>query len=176
MNDLPAIQLRIAGQKDAQMLAILGARTFSETFAGDNKPEDMAEYLRGAFSEQKQSEELSDPDSVFIVAESEGKPVGYARLLGRSTATCITGDRPIELVRIYVIQELKGRKVGSLLMQKCLDEARGRGYDTIWLGVWEHNPNAIVFYQKWGFSKAGTHAFLLGKDLQEDWIMQLSLG
>lgn len=176
MNDHHVIQLRLAGPQDVAMLADLGAKTFFESFAVYNTPEDMESYLRMSFSEQKQAEELSTPDSIFIIAESEGKPVGYARLLGGSTETCITGARPIELVRIYVLQEWKGRKVGSLLMQKCLEEARGGGYDTIWLGVWENNPGAIAFYQKWGFIKAGTHTFMLGQDVQEDWIMQRSLG
>lgn len=175
MNDLHPIQIRIAGSQDAQLLADLGAKTFYDAFAAYNTPEDMAGYLHGAFSEQKQAEELSAPGSVFLVAESEEEPVGYARLLGGSMETCITGSKPVELVRIYVLQEWKGKKVGGLLMQKCLDEARGRGYDSIWLGVWENNPNAIAFYQKWGFTKVGTHAFLLGRDLQEDWIMQRSL-
>jgi ribosomal protein S18 acetylase RimI-like enzyme len=175
MVDNQAVHLRIAGVQDAELLASLGAKTFSDSFAVDNTAEDMVDYLQESFSKQKQAEELEMADSVFIIAESEGEAIGYARLLGRSTETCITGPKPVELVRIYVLQAWKGKRVGSLLMQKCLEEARGRGYATIWLGVWENNPNAIAFYQKWGFEKVGTHTFKLGSDLQQDWIMQRSL-
>lgn len=175
MIDNQAVHLRIAGLQDAELLARLGARTFSDQFAADNTAEDMAEYLQKAFSKQKLIDELEIAESVFIIAESEGNAIGYARLLGGSTETCVSDTNPVELVRIYVVQEWKGKRVGSLLMQKCLEEARGRGYATIWLGVWEKNPNAITFYQKWGFEKVGTHTFKLGSDLQQDWIMQRSL-
>ena len=36
--------------QDAELLAELGARTFSETFAVDNTPENMAAYLAAAFT------------------------------------------------------------------------------------------------------------------------------
>jgi len=175
MIDNQTVHLRIAGVQDAELLASLGAKTFSDSFAVDNTAKDMVDYLQESFSKQKQAEELEMADSVFIIAESEGEAIGYARLLGGSTETCITDPKPVELVRIYVLQAWKGKRIGSLLMQKCLEEARGRGYVTIWLGVWENNPNAIAFYQKWGFEKVGTHTFKLGSDLQQDWIMQRSL-
>jgi ribosomal protein S18 acetylase RimI-like enzyme len=46
------------------------------------------------------------------------------------------------------------------------------GARTIWLGVWERNARAIAFYHKQGFVQAGTQRFLLGDDLQTDWVMQ----
>jgi len=176
VNDV-SIKLRFAQLDDADLLANLGATAFAQAFGADNTPEDMADYLQSSFSVDKLTEELSAQGSIFIIAEMEaGGAVGYARLLGNSTETCVTGERPIELVRIYVLQEWIGKKIGGMLMQACLTEARGRGYDVIWLGVWEKNERAIAFYQKWGFTKAGTHTFLLGKDLQHDWVMQQSLG
>src|SRR5256885_12874476 len=57
--------------EDAELLAELGARTFSETFAPDNTPEDIAAYLASAFSPAQQAEELADPDCLFQIARSE---------------------------------------------------------------------------------------------------------
>ena len=37
-----AVHVRRAANEDAELLAELGARTFEETFAKDNSPEDMA--------------------------------------------------------------------------------------------------------------------------------------
>ncbi|MEY3918157.1 MAG: Protease synthase and sporulation negative regulatory protein 1, partial [Bacteroidota bacterium] len=45
----------------------------------------------------------------------------------------------------------------------------------IWLGVWEHNPRAIRFYEKQGFVKFDQHIFQLGDDEQTDILMKLSL-
>jgi ribosomal protein S18 acetylase RimI-like enzyme len=41
--------------------------------------------------------------------------------------------------------------------------------------VWEHNQRAIDFYTRWGFEKFGDIDFLLGNDLQNDWMMQRPL-
>jgi ribosomal protein S18 acetylase RimI-like enzyme len=41
----------------------------------------------------------------------------------------------------------------------------------MWLSVWQKNPRAIAFYQKWGFEIAGTATFTIGSDVQTDWIM-----
>jgi ribosomal protein S18 acetylase RimI-like enzyme len=38
--------------------------------------------------------------------------------------------------------------------------------------VWEKNANAIAFYRKMGFAKAGTHDFYMGSKRQTDFIMR----
>lgn len=169
----PGIIFRQAGANDAALLAEIGRCSFEAAFGADNSPEDMAAYLESAFSETIQASELAQAGSLFIIAETEeGQPVGYSRLLAGSSETCITGQRPVELVRFYMMPDWIGKGTAGLLMQETLKTARGRGYDVVWLGVWQENPRAIKFYQKWGFTIAGTHTFLLGSDPQTDWIMQ----
>jgi diamine N-acetyltransferase len=175
MKNLDRIRIRTAVQDDAQLLADLGAAAFFQAFAKDNSAADMAAYLESAFSYEKQRDEIAEPGSIFVIGEIDGEPAGYARLLGGSSETCITGLNPVELVRIYVLQEWIGAGVGAKLMQNCLELAGSKGYDVIWLGVWKQNGQAVVFYQKWGFEIVGTHNFLLGSDLQQDWIMQRKL-
>jgi ribosomal protein S18 acetylase RimI-like enzyme len=60
-------------------------------------------------------------------------------------------------------------------MKASLKEARERGFNCLWLGVWDKNEKAIKFYERWGFKKVGSHAFMLGKDAQNDFIMELGL-
>ncbi|MGH9882273.1 MAG: GNAT family N-acetyltransferase, partial [Pyrinomonadaceae bacterium] len=105
----PAFLIRRATVADAGLLAELGARTFSETFAAANKSEDMAAYLMTSFSPAKQTEELVDPQSRFLIAECEQEAVGYAKLQESEPPDCVTGCQPIELVRLYVAQEWLGR-------------------------------------------------------------------
>jgi hypothetical protein len=42
--------IRRAFSDDSHLLAEIGARTFSETFGPDNKPEDMTAYIASAFN------------------------------------------------------------------------------------------------------------------------------
>jgi len=157
---------------DAGLLSELGTRTFSETFAVDNTPENMSAYLADSFNLRQQTAELSDPDSCFRIAELDGVAVGYSMLRSGDPPEGVTGDRPIEIVRLYVSRESIGTGVGAVLMEDCINESARLGFQTLWLGVWEHNYRAQAFYRKWNFLEVGTHIFHLGDDAQRDLIMQ----
>lgn len=168
----PAPNVRRASIEDAGLLAELGARTFAETFAEDNSPEDLAAYLADSFNVERLTAELNDPLSVFFIAEVEGSAAGYAKIHAGEALGGVEGERPIELVRLYVSREWLGRAVGHALMQRCIDWAREMGFHTIWLGVWERNNRAQAFYRKWNFREVGEHIFQLGSDAQRDIVMQ----
>ena len=165
------IHIRYATPADSALLAEIGAQTFSDTFAALNTPENMAAYLSASFSQHKQAQELADPTSRFLIAESDDATVGYARLRLCRAPSEVVAVRPMEIARLYARKESIGQGVGARLMQACLDEARLNNCDVTWLDVWEHNPRAIAFYRKWGFEQVGTQPFQLGDDLQCDWIM-----
>ena len=172
MTEKPDIRVRRATVDDAYMLAQLGAQTFKETFAADNTAEDMAEYLASNFNLTQQTAELADDATTYLIAEVDSVTAGYAKLHAGEPAESIEGTEPIELVRLYVSREWLGRGVGEVLMRACLDEARGAGYRTMWLGVWERNTRAQAFYRKWNFRAVGEHVFQLGADAQTDIVME----
>jgi ribosomal protein S18 acetylase RimI-like enzyme len=167
--------IRCADCFDSELLAELGARTFSETFAAENSAEDMASYLSSAFIPAQMAAELADAGASFFVAEVEGEAAGYAKLSEGEPRACVKGDRPVELARIYVLEKWLGKSVGQALMERCMDEARRAGFRTIWLGVWQRNERAQAFYRKWGFRIVGEQVFQLGADEQTDWVMECAL-
>lgn len=169
------MNIRYANENDSELLANLGHQTFYETFAEHNTPENIASYLSVAFSVEKQSSELKDANAIFLIAEMGGKTVGYAKLRANRAYDFITGENPIEMERIYSLKDYIGKGIGASLMQASIKEAKDKGFDCLWLGVWENNERAILFYEKWGFNKVGSHVFMLGKDPQNDFIMQLLL-
>ena len=175
MSENTDVTIRRAGPEDAGLLAELGARTFSETFAADNSPEDMAAYLAASFNPAQQTAELNDHASTFFIAEVGARAAGYAHLHAGEAAEGVEGPRPVELVRLYVSREWLGRGVGEALMRACVDGARRAGHETIWLGVWERNGRAQAFYRKWDFRAVGEHLFHLGSDPQRDILMERAL-
>ena len=175
MTQIPGLTIRRGILADAVLLSELGARTFSDTFAVDNTPEDLAAYLATSFSVAQQTAELEDPASIFLIAEVDGRAAGYAKLHHGEPERSVEGANPIELVRLYVLREWLGRDIGAQLMRACLDEARQTGHETIWLGVWERNGRAQAFYRKWNFRTVGEHMFPLGSDLQRDLVMERAL-
>lgn len=171
------IRIRHANGDDAKLLTDLSYTTFWDAFADHpkNGPDDLAQYMREAFNLEQIAAELVDPNSIFLIAEIEGKTAGYAKLIIGTTEDGITAMRPIELSRLYSHQEFLGRGVGQGLMDRCFEIARSRGHDVMWLGVWEYNPRAQRFYERNGFRPVGRHVFQLGTDPQTDLLMQSDL-
>lgn len=73
MTQTPAPTIRRGTIADAGLLSELGARTFSETFAADNTPDDLAAYIATSFNIERQTAELEDPASTFLIAEVDGR-------------------------------------------------------------------------------------------------------
>jgi len=166
-----AITTRVATPGDAALLAELGASTFAETFAEANDPADFAAYMTAAFGEAIQRTELEEPGVTVIFAERAGAATGYV-LLREGRAPHVVGDfDALEIVRPYVRASAIGTGVGAVLMQRAIHEAASRGKEALWLGVWEKNTRAIDFYRRHEFFEAGTQPFLLGTDLQNDYVM-----
>lgn len=131
--------------------------------------------MSAAFNEAQLAKELADAQASFFLIENNHETIGYLKLCEGEVPECVSNPRAIELARLYVRQEFIAQKIGAMLMQKALDEARQRGYDTIFLGVWEHNERAKAFYQKWRFTRVGEHVFQMGDDPQIDWWMERKL-
>lgn len=166
------VKIRHARADDAALIAEIGARMFEQAFAPDNKPEDMQGYLAKNFTLDMIKSELADPGSTFLLAYENEEPIGYARLNASEAPDSVTGPEPVELVRIYVDQKMIGKGYGSVLMKSCIEGAKHDGYKTIWLGVWDKNELAVRFYEKWGFTIVGNRVFVLGSDIQNDFIME----
>ncbi len=161
---------------DSEMLALLAARTFTDAFLADNRPEDIAAYVAQAFTPQQMQWELVMPESVVFLAYHEatlsGQPLGYAQLRRHAQHPNWPGRQTLELNRLYVEQRAIGQGYGAALMQVSLAEAITQHCDTLWLGVWEHNRRAQGFYQRWGFKTVDSQTFVLGEDIQTDWVME----
>jgi len=167
------LRIRVATEEDAARIAAFGAQGFHDTFAADNRPEDMAAYLAQTFGERQQRAELRDPRSTYLLVERDGdaEVAGYARVLASETPTCVPVRPAVEIARLYSRRDLIGQGIGAALMTACLAHARTLGARAVWLGVWERNTRAIAFYERWGFRQVGTYPFVLGADVQTDHIM-----
>ncbi len=174
-------RLRNATPGDAAALATLAERTFRDTFAAMNTAEDMDRHCRQSYGATIQAAEIADPARVTLVCETlsgetpncktTGELVAFAQLRWGTAPACVQGRAPGEIQRLYVTSDWHGKGLAQQLMQACLDEMEKRGNDVVWLGVWEKNPRAIAFYQKFGFIEVGDHSFALGGDAQRDIVM-----
>ena len=163
-------------QEDLDTLRELSIRTYYETFAHLNTPEDMAAYLEDAFHTDRLTKELQDPNSDFFFLYADERLAGYLKLNKSPSQTDIHDADSLEIERIYVSSDFQGMGFGQFLMEQALAIASERRKKYVWLGVWEKNEKAIRFYKKNGFYKIGTHIFVMGEDVQTDHIMRKDLG
>ncbi len=157
------MRVRPGRPADAARLAELGARTFREAYGEHTPAEDLEAYIAEHYTPEAQARELAAEDRAVFVAQRGGTLLGFA-LLGEAepAPACVSGQRPIQLERIYVARDAWRTGAGTALLTACLAEARLRGADTLWLTAWSENERALAFYRRHGFARVGTHPFRLG--------------
>ena len=168
---MPEITIRYATADDADLIADLSRKTFHETFGYVNTKENMDKFMNEQFNREKLIKEVTEPGNTFLLAFDGDIPVGYVRMREGQKFPEFNDKDSIEIARIYSINSYIGTGVGQQLMRQCIFIAKELKKEIIWLGVWEDNKRAIDFYTKWGFKKFGQHDFVLGTDVQTDWLM-----
>ncbi len=166
------LHIRAAGIEDAVMIADLSHRTFYDTFAASNKEEDMRKFLGEQFTKGKLMLEVGRKENHFYLAYEGEELAGYLKLRDGQLPAALHRQQALEIARLYACSAFIGKGVGAALMQKSIDVAKELNKDWVWLGVWEKNERAIDFYRRWGFEKFADSDFLLGNDLQNDWLMR----
>ena len=169
------IQIKEVDITDIINLQTIARNTFDETFSEFNTEEDMNKYLDDAYSNERLTMELTNPDSHFYFAMYDNVLAGYLKLNKGQAQTELKDSAALEIERIYVLKQFQGAKIGQALYAKAIEFAKSINVKYIWLGVWEENVKAIRFYTKNGFVEFDKHLFKLGTDVQTDIMMKLEL-
>ena len=174
-SDPASIRVRPALPAEAEAIAALAARSFREAWQAYNTPADMDAYCLEHFVPARIAADLREPAVRYLLADLDGALPGYLRLVAGSLNDSVAARRPLEISRLYVCRDWHGRGVGPALMQAGLLHAARAGHDVAWLAVWQRAAQALAFYRKWGFEVTGSASFLLGADLQDDYVMRRAL-
>lgn len=167
------ILIRKAKETDLENLLPMARTAFTQAFTAGNKPENVKAYLEEAFILTQFEKELAHPASTFFVAELEGEIIGYTKVNQVPAQTDIHDPDSLEIARLYVLEEHLGSGCGKKLLDTAIDFAKQNQKKYLWLGVWEHNPRAIRFYEKNGLRIFGSHPFPFGDEIQTDYLMRI---
>jgi putative acetyltransferase len=99
-------------------------------------------------SEEYLMELVFDSKLKFFVSEENGEITGFA-------VNRVQDGSTMELAGIIIRGDLLGKGVGSLLISKCIDSARGAGFASMVVKTEASNERAISFYMKRGFVRIG---------------------
>ena len=161
--------------EDLHTLQEISYETFDETFKHQNSPENMNTYLERAFNLTQLEKELSNISSQFFFVYHNNEVAGYLKVNVDEAQSEKMDEESLEIERIYVKNKFQKLGLGKLLLNKAIEIAMERDKKKIWLGVWEKNENAIVFYKNMGFVQTSSHSFYMGDEEQIDLIMTKTL-
>lgn len=167
--------LRKATLEDLDALASISIQTFADTFGAANDPKTLADYLEQAYNKDRLAKELANPNSAFYLLYVDGQLAGYLKLNVSEAQSELQDPSALEVERIYVDRRFQKQGLGAVLMDFAIEQAKEKGKDYIWLGVWEKNANALAFYKRNGFYQIGAHDFVMGDERQTDYMMRKDL-
>jgi GNAT superfamily N-acetyltransferase len=167
-------ELRVCGPGDEERLALIGAASFLEAFAGFLKGEDILEHCRKQHSVEKYAAMLADAETHTCVAEVKGAAVGYALVCPPDLPVPTRAD-DMELKRIYLLHRFQGSGIGAALMEWSVEKTRALGKRRLLLGVNDENDKAVAFYLRHGFEHTGTRSFQVGHTVCSDFILGLTV-
>lgn len=172
-------RIRQATLDDQDRLIEFGRTEFTRTFGHLYRPEDLEAYLSEGYDPSLYEKWLTHNQfRLFLAAETDSnRIVGYV-LCGLCTlplencgfdSTYSEGCR--EVKRLYLHPDYFGSNLSSALLKVSLDWLVAEGFaNKVYLGVYSENPRAIRFYQKHGFEQIGEYGFVVGDQIDREFI------
>ncbi len=118
-----------------------------------------AENFSVPWTEKDFQDFLNREDTIFLVAEEDGKAAGY---IG---AVCSAEEG--DITNVSVSEENRRKGIGTALVRELVRRTEEKGISRLFLEVREKNKTAVRLYEKAGFSPVGRRRKYY-RDPQED--------
>jgi GNAT superfamily N-acetyltransferase len=161
------VACRLAAPVDAPTLSALAIQVFLGTYAEDGIGPSVAHEAHELLSPTAFDAALADPTHTLVLAERDGRLLGFAQLAFPSRHALVPHENSAELVRLYVQERSTRRGIGRALLGQAEDEAVVRGASTLWLSVWAPNLRALAFYDRCGYASLGASIYRYRDDVYE---------
>lgn len=165
-----SVAIRPATGADAGRLALVGAATFLETFAGTLDGDAIVAHCARVHAAAAYAEALAGGARAWLAEAAPGAaPVGFALLAAPDLPGAAPGD--LELKRIYLLSRWQGGGTGAALLAAATDAARAAGAPRLLLGVFAGNARARAFYGRHGFRPVGERRFAVSGRAYDDVVL-----
>lgn len=164
------MKIRQLAKEELTKVQSIAHLTWPSTFANILSPEQI-EYMLNWMYDLKMLESQLEKGHSFLLAEEDGKELGFAGF------ELNVADGPkAKLHKIYLLPETQGKGTGKALILEVADRARKAGQKGLLLNVNKYNQKAINFYLRIGFQEIYKEVIDIGNGyLMDDVVMELNL-
>jgi ribosomal protein S18 acetylase RimI-like enzyme len=169
------IEIRDGLSSDAEVLANIGATSFTQAYGSHSNDADLESHISNYFNSSFVRDEIEQQNCRYLLSTVNGSPAGIAKF---RPAPCPVADgeqNAIELQQLYVLADMQGYGLGRRLVACLIDAARHTNANGIWLSAWQFADWATGFYRNIGFREIGKVDFRLGETIHTDLLMWMSL-
>lgn len=170
MNDqLDVVQANLS---HVSFLSEFGKESFIDAYKVTLPMDELRTYVEEAFSEEQIKHEIESSESIYLLCKNaKGAICGYAKYVDSEMPDHLMHDRAIELQRLYVQNDRRGKGVGRLLSRYGDSISQQKGFKTVWLRVWDGNTTAQQIYLKWGYAFCSEETYQVGREKRKVLIM-----
>jgi ribosomal protein S18 acetylase RimI-like enzyme len=164
------MQIRLLQKKELPKVQSIAHHTWPSTFANILSQEQIEYMLNWMYSLEMLESQL-DKGHTFLLAEEEGKELGFAGFeLNYSEGL------KAKLHKIYLLPEAQGKGAGKALILEVAERAKKAGQKSLLLNVNKYNQKAIEFYNRIGFQEIYKEVIDIGNGyVMDDVVMELKL-
>ena len=161
--------IRFAEPDDINSIGFLAHQIWPVTYGNIIPPEQLSYMLQLMYSPASLKKQLQQQQHVFLLAELDGEPVGFASF------SPITKTGVFKLHKIYVRTDIQGKGLGKALLAAVTDEVKARQAKALQLNV-NRNNKAKKFYEKQGFAVIKEEDIDIGNGyFMNDYVMEKKL-
>lgn len=167
MSENRHVEIRAAQTTDIEEIVDLAARTFGLACPPHMPQADIDLFISEKLNPAAFEAFLAADDHRLVVGISGESVIAYSLLIDQGDTTFIS--------KFYVAPESHGNGMATRLMNEAKAFAAERGASRLQLAVNKFNERALRFYEKSGFQVAGYRDFVVGSQVENDYILEHEL-
>ncbi|MFZ6731562.1 GNAT family N-acetyltransferase [Undibacterium sp. Ji42W] len=151
--------IRKAETADVSALTVLILQVWLDTYVKQGVTRSVASYVLSELTTTRTAAYLAQVDTHILLADVDGRLVGYCQTLNGKRHAQVKGEYQAELDHLYVHPAFFGRGIGRQLLAEAEEHLRAQGVQQLWLTAWVGNDKALRFYPRTGYADIGASIF-----------------
>ena len=143
------ISYKVADQKDLPALQELNLELFVDNQQYD-KDLDM-NWSKSKKGEKLFLDLLNNPEAICLIAFEDKQAIGYLAASPRKLNDVLS--KYLEINNVEVLPNFQSKGIGSELIKRCLEWAKEKAYQKVYVNSYFENKRAVYFYKRNGFSE-----------------------